>query len=121
MAVRGKGIFRVGVGERVLQGNEAGTEGALYAGCRFYAGYPITPSTEVMEICGSRLPKIGGSFIQMEDEIASICAIVGASLGGLKAMTATSGPGFSLMQEGIGFACMTEVPCVIVSVMRGGP
>lgn len=104
-----------------MQGNEACTEGALYAGCRFYAGYPITPSTEVMEICGVRLPKVGGVFIQMEDEIASVCAIVGASLGGLKAMTATSGPGFSLMQEGLGFACMAEVPCVIVNVMRSGP
>jgi len=93
--------------KRFMQGNEACTEGAFYAGCRFYAGYPITPSTEVMEICGTRLPKVGGVFIQMEDEIASICAIVGASLGGLKAMTATSGPGFSLMQEGLGFACMT--------------
>ncbi|OGW58024.1 MAG: 2-oxoglutarate synthase subunit alpha [Nitrospirae bacterium RIFCSPHIGHO2_02_FULL_42_12] len=107
--------------KRFMQGNEACTEGAFYAGCRFYAGYPITPSTEVMEICGTRLPKVGGVFIQMEDEIASICAIVGASLGGLKAMTATSGPGFSLMQEGLGFACMTEVPCVIVNVMRSGP
>src|SRR3989304_5509096 len=101
--------------KKFMQGNEACTEGALYA------GYPITPSTEVMEICGARLPKIGGAFIQMEDEIASICAIVGASLGGLKTMTATSGPGFSLMQEGLGFACMTEVPCVVVNVMRSGP
>ena len=107
--------------KKFIQGNEACTEGALYAGCRFYAGYPITPSTEIMEICGARLPKMGGAFIQMEDEIASICAIVGASLGGLKSMTATSGPGFSLMQEGLGFACMAEVPCVIVNVMRSGP
>ena len=107
--------------KKFIQGNEACVEGALYAGCRFYAGYPITPSTEIMEVMGARLPKIGGSFIQMEDEIASICAIVGASLGGLKSMTATSGPGFSLMQEGIGYACMTEVPCVVVDVMRSGP
>lgn len=106
---------------KFMQGNEACVEGAIYAGCRFYAGYPITPSSEIMEIMAGRLPKIGGVFIQMEDEIASVCAIVGASLGGLKAMTATSGPGFSLMQEGIGFACMTEVPCVIVNVMRSGP
>ena len=93
----------------------------MYAGCRFYAGYPITPSTEIMENMAAMLPKIGGAFIQMEDEIASVCAIVGASLGGLKTMTATSGPGFSLMQEGLGYACMTEVPCVIVNVMRSGP
>ncbi len=107
--------------KRFMQGNEACAEGAMYAGCRFYAGYPITPSTEVMEIAAARLPKLGGTFIQMEDEIASICAIVGASLGGLKSMTATSGPGFSLMQEGLGFACMAEVPCVVVNVMRSGP
>lgn len=107
--------------KRFMQGNEACAEGAIYAGCRFYAGYPITPSTEVMEISAARLPKLGGVFIQMEDEIASICAIVGASLGGLKSMTATSGPGFSLMQEGLGFACMAEVPCVVVNVMRSGP
>ncbi len=106
---------------KFMQGNEACTEGALYAGCRFFAGYPITPSTEVMEHAGMRLPKLGGTFIQMEDEIASICAIVGGALGGQKAMTATSGPGFSLMQEGIGFACMAEVPCVVVNVMRSGP
>lgn len=106
---------------KFMQGNEACAEGALYAGCRFYAGYPITPSTEIMEISAARLPKVGGVFIQMEDEIASICAIIGASLGGLKSMTATSGPGFSLMQEGIGFAYMAEIPCVIVNVMRSGP
>ncbi len=92
-----------------MQGNEACSEGALYAGCRFYAGYPITPSTEVAEILSVRLPKIGGVFMQMEDEIASICAIIGASLGGLKSLTATSGPGFSLMQEGLGFACIAEI------------
>ena len=104
-----------------MQGNEACAEGALYAGCRFYAGYPITPSTEVAEYLSRALPKVGGRFIQMEDEIASISAIAGASLAGLKSMTATSGPGFSLKQEGLGFACMAEIPCVIVDVMRGGP
>ncbi len=107
--------------KRLMQGNEACAEGALYAGCRFYAGYPITPSTEVAEVLSARLPTVGGKFIQMEDEIASISATIGGSLAGLKSMTATSGPGFSLKQEGIGFACMAEVPCVIVNVMRGGP
>ncbi len=106
---------------KFVQGNEACVEGALYAGLDFYAGYPITPSTEVAEHMSLRLPKIGGKFIQMEDEISSICAIVGASLTGHKAMTATSGPGFSLMQEGLGYAIMAEIPCVIVNVMRGGP
>ncbi|MBI5559847.1 MAG: 2-oxoacid:acceptor oxidoreductase subunit alpha [Deltaproteobacteria bacterium] len=107
--------------KKLVQGNEACSEGALYAGCRFYAGYPITPSTEVAEILSARLPNVGGKFIQMEDEIASISAVIGASLAGLKSLTATSGPGFSLKQEGIGYACMAEVPCVIVNVMRGGP
>jgi 2-oxoglutarate ferredoxin oxidoreductase subunit alpha len=107
--------------KKLLQGNEACAEGALYAGCRFFAGYPITPSTEIAEVLSIRLPKVGGKFIQMEDEIGSIAAITGASLGGLKSLTATSGPGFSLKQEGIGYACLTEVPCVIVNVMRGGP
>jgi len=105
----------------LLQGNEACAKGALMAGCRFYAGYPITPATEIMEIMASELPKAGGVFIQMEDEIASLGAVIGASLTGLKSMTATSGPGFSLMQEHIGFASMAEVPCVIVDVMRAGP
>ena len=105
----------------LLQGNEACAEGALMAGCRFYAGYPITPATEIMEIMARKLPEAGGVFIQMEDEIASLGAAIGASLAGSKSMTATSGPGFSLMQEHIGFACMAEVPCVIVDVMRGGP
>jgi len=91
------------------------------AGCRFYAGYPITPATEIMEIMARDLPRAGGVFIQMEDEIASLGAVIGASLAGTKSMTATSGPGFSLMQEHIGFACMTEVPCVIADVMRAGP
>ncbi len=107
--------------KKLLQGNEACAEGALYAGCRFYAGYPITPSTEVAEMLSVRLPKVGGKFIQMEDEIASIAAAIGGSIAGLKSLTATSGPGFSLKQEGIGFACMAEIPCVIVNVMRGGP
>ncbi len=95
--------------------------GALAAGCRFYAGYPITPSTEVAEVMARELPKVGGKFIQMEDEIASMAAIIGGSVGGLKAMTATSGPGFSLMQENIGYAAMAEIPCVIVNVQRLGP
>ncbi len=106
---------------KFIQGNEACVEAALYAGLDFYAGYPITPSTEIAEHMSVRLPKIGGKFIQMEDEISSICAIIGASLTGHKVMTATSGPGFSLMQEGLGFAIMAEIPCVIVNVMRGGP
>ncbi len=106
---------------KFVQGNEACVEGALYAGLDFFAGYPITPSTEIAEHLSFRLPQIGGRFIQMEDEIASICAIVGASLTGCKAMTATSGPGFSLMQEGLGYAVMTEIPCIIVNVQRGGP
>ncbi|MCK8601180.1 2-oxoacid:acceptor oxidoreductase subunit alpha [Desulfoferrobacter suflitae] len=104
-----------------LQGNEACVEAALYAGVQFYAGYPITPSTEIAEHMAYRLPQKGGKFIQMEDEIASICAIIGASLTGHKVMTATSGPGFSLMQEGLGYAIMAEIPCVIVNVQRGGP
>ncbi len=107
--------------ELLLQGNEAIVEGALRAGCRFFAGYPITPATEISEQLSVRLPQVGGTFIQMEDEIASIAAIIGASLAGAKSMTATSGPGFSLMQENIGFAIMAEVPCVIVNAMRGGP
>lgn len=106
---------------KLMQGNEAIGLGALAAGCRFFAGYPITPSTEVAEILSRELPKVGGKFIQMEDEISSVAAIIGASLGGLKSMTATSGPGFSLMQENIGYAVMTEVPCVIVNVQRLGP
>jgi 2-oxoglutarate ferredoxin oxidoreductase subunit alpha len=105
----------------LLQGNEAIVEGALAAGCRFFAGYPITPATEISEAMSYRLPAVNGVFIQMEDEIASIGAVIGASLAGTKSMTATSGPGFSLMQENLGFACVAEVPCVIVNVMRGGP
>lgn len=106
---------------RLMQGNEAIAMGALAAGCRFYAGYPITPSTEVAEVMSRELPKVGGKFIQMEDEIASMAAIIGGSVGGLKSMTATSGPGFSLMQENIGYAAMAEIPCVIVNVQRLGP
>jgi len=106
---------------RLLQGNEACVEGALAAGLRFYAGYPITPSTEIAEQLSARLPRVGGKFIQMEDEIASLAAVIGASLGGLKAMTATSGPGFSLMQENLGYACAAEIPCVVVDVQRAGP
>lgn len=105
----------------LLQGNEACVKGALLAGCRFYAGYPITPATEITEVMAKDMPGTGGVFIQMEDEIASLGACIGASLAGAKSMTATSGPGFSLMQEHIGYACMTEVPCVIVDVMRAGP
>ncbi len=106
---------------RFIQGNEACVEGALYAGLDFFAGYPITPSTEIAEHLAARLPQKGGKFIQMEDEIASMCAVIGASLTGKKAMTATSGPGFSLKQEAIGYACMAEIPCVIANVQRGGP
>lgn len=108
--------------EKFYLGNEAVTEGALLAGCSFFAGYPITPSSEIMETMAVRLPKEEeGVFIQMEDEIASMGCAIGASLAGRKAMTATSGPGFSLMQEHIGYACMVEAPVVIVNVMRGGP
>lgn len=106
---------------RFIQGNEAVALGALYAGLGFYAGYPITPSTEIAEILAERLPEKGATFVQMEDEISSMCAIIGASLTGLKVMTATSGPGFSLMQEAIGYAVMAEVPSVVVNMQRGGP
>lgn len=104
-----------------LYGNQACALAAVAAGCRFFAGYPITPSSEIAEHMSHELPKVDGVFIQMEDEIASLAAVIGASMGGAKAMTATSGPGFSLMQENLGYAAMTEVPCVIVDVMRGGP
>lgn len=107
--------------QRLIQGNEACAHAALYAGCNFYAGYPITPSSEVMEILSSEMTARGGTFIQMEDEIASISAIIGAAWGGAKTLTATSGPGFSLMQEGIGYAAITETPCVIVNCQRWGP
>lgn len=104
-----------------LQGNEAASYGALYAGCNFFAGYPITPSTEVAEVMSVELPKIGGKFIQMEDEIAASAAMMGASLAGFKTFDSTSGPGLSLKQELIGMACISEIPCVIFNVMRGGP
>jgi 2-oxoglutarate ferredoxin oxidoreductase subunit alpha len=104
-----------------MQGNQAIAEGAFYAGARFYAGYPITPSSEIAEECARMMPKLGGVFMQMEDEIASMGAIIGASLAGAKAFTATSGPGFSLMQENLGVAVMGEVPCVVIDVQRSGP
>lgn len=106
---------------KYYSGNIAAAEGALAAGCRFFAGYPITPSSEIAEHLSARLPMLNGVFIQMEDELASMAAILGASWGGKKAMTATSGPGFSLMLENIGLGAMTETPCVIVNVQRGGP
>ncbi|MEA3429011.1 MAG: 2-oxoacid:acceptor oxidoreductase subunit alpha [Thermodesulfobacteriota bacterium] len=105
---------------KFIQGNEVCVEAALYTGLDFYAGYPITPSTEIMEHMAKRLPETGGKFLQMEDEIASLCAITGASLTGHKVMTATSGPGFSLMQEALGYAIEAEIPCVIVNVQRSG-
>jgi len=104
-----------------LQGNEAASQGALYAGCSFFAGYPITPSTEVSEVLSKELPKLGGKFIQMEDEIGAMAAVIGASLTGAKVLTATSGPGLSLKQELIGYACIAETPVVLYNVMRGGP
>jgi 2-oxoglutarate ferredoxin oxidoreductase subunit alpha len=106
---------------KVMLGNEACVEAALLAGCRFYGGYPITPATEILEIMSRRLPLVDGLCLQMEDEIAALVAVVGASWGGTKAMTATSGPGFCLMQEAIGLAVAVEAPCVIVNVQRGGP
>jgi 2-oxoglutarate ferredoxin oxidoreductase subunit alpha len=104
-----------------LQGNEACAEGAIAAGVNFFAGYPITPATEIAEALSKRIPQTGGRFIQMEDELACMGAVCGASLAGAKAMTATSGPGFTLLQENIGFAAISEIPCVIVDVQRGGP
>jgi 2-oxoglutarate ferredoxin oxidoreductase subunit alpha len=108
-------------GSYYFSGNEAAAEGAIAAGCRYYAGYPITPSSELMERIAARFSEIHGVFMQMEDEIASICSVIGASWAGAKAMTATSGPGFSLMQEAIGYAAFTETPLVIVDVQRAGP
>jgi len=107
--------------QKVMQGNEACAYGALAAGVRFFAGYPITPSTEIAEVMARELPKVGGKFIQMEDEIGGMAAVIGASATGKKVLTATSGPGFSLKQENIGYACLAELPCVIVNVQRGGP
>jgi len=106
---------------RLLSGNHAAALGALAAGCRFFAGYPITPSSEVAERMARLLPPVGGIFVQMEDEIASMAAVIGASMGGVKALTATSGPGFSLKLENLGYAAAAEIPCVIIDVMRGGP
>jgi 2-oxoglutarate ferredoxin oxidoreductase subunit alpha len=108
-------------GYHFLNGDIACAEGAIAAGCRFFAGYPITPATEIAEHLSQRMPELGRIYIQMEDEIASLAAVIGASYSGFKAMTATSGPGFSLMQENIGLAVMTEAPCVVVDIMRGGP
>jgi len=106
---------------KIMQGNEACARGAIHAGVRFFGGYPITPSTEIAEVMAKELPRHGGKFIQMEDEIAGMAVIIGASLTGKKVLTATSGPGFSLKQENLGYACITEVPCVVVNVQRGGP
>jgi len=118
VAEKGRAVL---TGKHFMQGDIACAEGAIAAGCRFFAGYPITPATEVAERMARRLPEVGGVYIQMEDELASMAAIIGASYAGVKSMTATSGPGFSLMVENIGLAFMTETPCVIVNVMRGGP
>jgi len=107
--------------KELVQGNEAVVRAAIKVGCRFYAGYPITPSSEIAHLMARELPKVGGIFVQMEDEISSLAAAIGASMAGLKSMTATSGPGFSLMQENIGYAAMAEIPVVIVNVMRAGP
>jgi len=117
-AKRGREVL---TGEHFWQGDYACAEGAIAAGCRFFAGYPITPATEIAETMARRLPEVGGVYVQMEDELGSMAAVIGASYAGLKAMTATSGPGFSLMQENIGLAAMTETPCVVVDIMRGGP
>lgn len=106
---------------KFIQGNAACVEAAIAAGLKFYAGYPITPSTEIAELCAEKLPKIGGRFIQMEDEIASMGAVIGASFAGVVSMTATSGPGFSLKQENLGYAAFVEAPCVVVDIMRSGP
>jgi len=108
-------------GEFVMSGDDACAEGAISAGCLFFAGYPITPATEIAERMSERLPEVGGTYIQMEDELASMAAVLGASWGGVKAMTATSGPGFSLMMENIGLGVMIETPCVVVNIQRGGP
>src|SRR4030043_1382633 len=108
-------------GEFFINGDTACAEGAISAGCRFFAGYPITPATEVAERMSERLPQIGGVYIQMEDEIASMNAVLGASWAGMKAMTATSGPGFSLMMENLGLGVMLETPCVLVDIQRAGP
>ena len=108
-------------GEHFMSGDFACAEGAIAAGCRFFAGYPITPATEISEALSRRMPQVGGIFIQMEDELASMNAILGASCAGVKSMTATSGPGFSLMMENFGLGIMMEIPCVLVNIQRGGP
>jgi 2-oxoglutarate ferredoxin oxidoreductase subunit alpha len=107
--------------EHFIQGDEAAALGAIFAGCSFFGGYPITPASEIAEVMARELPNIGGFYVQYEDELASISAVIGAAWAGARAMTATSGPGFSLMQENIGYACMTETPCVIIDVQRSGP
>ncbi|MBM3150264.1 MAG: 2-oxoacid:acceptor oxidoreductase subunit alpha, partial [Chloroflexi bacterium] len=109
------------IGEFFINGDVACAEGAISAGCRFFAGYPITPATEIAERMSLRLPQADGTYIQMEDEIASICAVLGASWAGVKTMTSTSGPGFSLMMENIGLGVMLETPCVVVDIQRAGP
>ena len=114
-------MSEVSSGKFFVHGDWACAEGALAAGCRFYAAYPITPATEIAERLAQRLPQVGGKFVQFEDELGAIASVIGASYSGQKAMTATSGPGISLMLENIGLAVMTEAPCVIVNVMRGGP
>src|SRR3989337_3765609 len=111
----------VRAGRRFISGDVACAEGALAVGCRFFAGYPITPATEIAEHMARRLPEIGGVYIQMEGEIASMAAVIGASYAGVKSMTATSGPGFTLMMENLGLGVMTETPCVVVDVQRGSP
>jgi len=108
-------------GEHFVTGDVACAEGALAAGCRFFGGYPITPATEIAEHMSARMPEVGGTFIQMEDEIAAMASVIGGSCAGVKSMTATSGPGFSLMMENIGLAVCTETPCVVVNVQRAGP
>ena len=119
MSSQGKGVIKPGT--YFMMGNFAVVEAAIVAGCRFYAGYPITPSSEIFERSSIRFPQVGGYAIEMEDEISSAAALIGASFAGNKAMTATSGPGFSLMMENIGLAFITEAPIVIVNVQRGGP
>jgi 2-oxoglutarate ferredoxin oxidoreductase subunit alpha len=114
-------LARLAEREHFIQGDEAAALGAIFAGCNFFGGYPITPASEVAEVMARELPSVGGYYVQFEDELASISAVVGAAWAGARSMTATSGPGFSLMQENIGYACMTETPCVIVDVQRSGP
>ncbi len=114
-------LARLAGQEHFIQGDEAAALGAIFAGCNFFGGYPITPASEIAEVMARELPTVGGYYVQFEDELASISAVIGAAWAGARSMTATSGPGFSLMQENIGYACMTETPCVIVDVQRSGP